>query len=117
MKKILEVLQYKEGDIRFNTDFDPEKNPEELICIISQVMLAMSTTLWGGNETNVLAMIRALAIADLGLSVNRQEMIRQLDLDSANFARIFRISMEAVEKSGGKVTFFDPCAKPSKTRS
>ena len=39
----------------------------------------MSSSLWGGNELNVLAMIRALAVADLGVSVNRGEMVRYLD--------------------------------------
>lgn len=36
----------------------------------------MVTRLWGGNETAVLAMIRALAIADLAVSVNRKQMER-----------------------------------------
>ena len=39
----------------------------------------MATRLWGGNETSVIAIIRALAIADLTLCVNRKEMIEMLD--------------------------------------
>ena len=39
----------------------------------------MATRLWGGNETSVIAIIRALAIADLTLCVNRKEVIEMLD--------------------------------------
>ena len=117
MKKILEVLRYGVGDIRFNTDFDPEKDPDEILNLLPQVMLAMSTNLWGGNETAVMAMIRMLSVADLGLCVNREEMIRRLDYESENCARIFHEALKATEKSGGKVMLFNPLLKPSKNKS
>ena len=79
MKKILEVLQYGDIDIRFNTDFDPVKNPNVIPDVISRTAFAMVTRLWGGNEMAVLAMIRALAIADLAVSVNRKQMIRDYE--------------------------------------
>ena len=75
MKKILEVLQYGEFDIRFNTDFDVMKNPQALEDLVPRLAMAMTTSLWGGNEMSVLAMIRSLCIADIGVSVNRKEML------------------------------------------
>ena len=65
MKKILEVLRYGENDIRFHTDLDPTKAPGIIPETTTELAIAMMTTLWGGNELAVLAMIRALAIADL----------------------------------------------------
>ena len=59
MKKILEVLRYGENDIRFNTDIDPLKDPEIIHPTVTELAMAMMTTLWGGNEQAVLAMIRA----------------------------------------------------------
>ena len=59
MKKILEVLQYGETDIRFNTDVDPAKDPEVVTEVIAKAAMAMTTKLWGGNEQAVIAMIRA----------------------------------------------------------
>ncbi len=73
MKKILEVLQDGDIDIRFNTDLDPVKHPNVIPNVITRTAFAMVTKLWGGNEAAVLAMIRALAIADLAVSVNRQK--------------------------------------------
>ena len=90
MKKILEVLQYGEMDIRFNTDIDVNKNPEVVLDIVSKVAFSMATKLWGGNELSVLAMIRALSIADLALSVNRKEMIKELDRSSETMARTMK---------------------------
>ena len=82
MKKILEVLQYGDIDIRFNTDLDPIKHPNVIPDVITRTSFAMTTRLWGGNERAVLAMIRALAVADLAVCVNRKEMVRHLDEDS-----------------------------------
>ena len=36
MKKNLEVLQYGETDIRFNTDVDPAKDPEVVTEVIAE---------------------------------------------------------------------------------
>lgn len=113
MKKILEVLQNGDIDIRFHTDFDPVKNPNVIPDIISRTAFAMVTRLWGGNETAVLAMIRALAIADLAVSVNRKQMIHFLDEESAVMARIFNESLKELEKNGAKVMRFAPGVKPS----
>jgi len=49
MKKILEVLQNGEIDIRFHTDFDPVKNPNVIPNVICRTAFAMVTRLWGGK--------------------------------------------------------------------
>ena len=116
MKKILEVLQYGEMDIRFNTDFS-EKNPEDIPEIISKVAFAMMTKLWGGNETAVVAMIRALTIADLSICRDRKRMIRDLDKESENFANILKLAMEQFTKNGGKVVQFPPNIVPPNAKS
>ena len=117
MKKILEVLQYGDLDIRFNTDFNPVKNPNVIPDITSRTAFAMMTRLWGGNEQSVLAMLRALAVADLAVSVNRKEMIRHFDEDSAAMARCFLEAKRDFEKRGGKMMVFGPGVKPSDIKS
>ncbi|MBO4922589.1 MAG: hypothetical protein J5382_00525 [Bacteroidales bacterium] len=117
MKKILEVLQYGDIDIRFNTDIDVMKNPEAVQEVIAKTSLAMATTLWGGNEQSVLAMIRALSIADLGVSVNRKEMIRFLDDSSRICALTLEEWRKMLERKGTKVQVFPPNIKPSGTKS
>ena len=117
MRKILEVLQYGDFDIRFNTDIRACRNPDIVPDIISRSAIAMTTKLWGGNEMDVLAMIRALSVADLAVSVNREEMVRYLDESSEMLARSFIEAREMFEKQGGKVTVFPPHVKPSGTKS
>ena len=117
MKKILEVLRYGENDIRFNTDIDPLKDPEIIHQTVTELAMAMMTTLWGGNEQAVLAMIRALSIADLGVSVNRRQMVGFLDEASETLAASLRDARKAFEKSGGKCTVFGPGVAPPKSRS
>ena len=51
MKKILEVLRYGENDIRFRTDIDPLKDPDTVHQTVTELAMAMMTTLWGGNES------------------------------------------------------------------
>lgn len=117
MKKILEVLRYGDHDIRFHTDIDPTKDPEVINKTVAELAFAMMTTLWGGNEQAVLAMIRALAIADLGVSVNRRQMIGFLDESSAVLEKSFRNARKAFEESGGKMMVFGPDIAPSKKQS
>ena len=117
MKRILEVLRYGENDIRFRTDIDPLKNPDIVPQTVTEVAMAMMTSLWGGNEQAVLAMVRALSIADLGVSVNRSQMIGFLDEASEGLATSLQEAREAFEKSGGKVTVFPPGVAPPKSRS
>ncbi|MBO4843824.1 MAG: hypothetical protein J5490_04465 [Bacteroidales bacterium] len=114
MKKILEVLQYGDLDIRFNTDFDVMKNPQALEDLVPKIAMAMTTTLWGGNEMSVLAMIRSLCIADIGVSVNRKEMIEMLDHATEHLAQAMRDAHEAMARSGITVQTFGPGVPPPK---
>ena len=114
MKKILEVLRYGENDIRFNTDLDPRKDPEIINKTVVEVAMAMITTLWGGNEQAVLAMIRSLCIADIGVSVNRKEMIEMLDHATEHLAQAMRDAHEAMARSGITVQTFGPGVPPPK---
>ena len=83
----------------------------------SELAIAMMTTLWGGNELAVLAMIRALAIADLGVSVNRRQMVGFLNEASAMLEDSLRSARKAFEETGGKVLVFGPGIAPPKKRS
>lgn len=117
MEKILEVLRYGDCDIRFSTDIDPLKKPDEIPLIITQSAFAMTTKLWGGNEQAVLAMIRSLSIADLSMSVNRKEMIRHLDIESERLFRVFTQAKKEFERSGGKILSFGPGIMPPRNKS
>ena len=45
MKKILEILQYGQTDIRFNTDLKPSSRPNQIPELISGVSFSMMTSL------------------------------------------------------------------------
>lgn len=105
MKTILEIKKYGENDIRFITDLDHRKRPQEMVELIPSFLLAMTTTLWGGNEVTVLGIIRALAIADLAASVNREEMIRLLDTESSNLSSMYKKFLKEQERHGLVVSF------------
>ena len=117
MKKILEVLQYGDHDIRFNTDFDVQKNPQVIMDLIPKIAMAMTTTLWGGNETSVLAIIRSLTVADMGVSVNRKEMIEMLDHSSAQLAEAMWAARDEMIRNGVEIHTFGPGVSPSGHRS
>ena len=115
MKKILEVLQYGDHDIRFNTDYDVHKDPQVVMELVPMIATAMTTTLWGGNELSVLAMIRSLTVADLGVSVNRKEMVRFLD-ETSQLARAMMEAREEMMRSGIHVQTFGPGVSPPSGR-
>lgn len=114
MKKILEVLQYGDHDIRFNTDYDVMKNPKALEDLVPNIAMAMTTTLWGGNEMSVLAMIRSLCIADIGVSVNRKEMLEMLDHATEHLAQAMHDAREAAIREGVRIQTFGPGVPPPK---
>ena len=117
MKKVLEILQYGETDIRFNTDLKLAEHPDAIPPLIGAFSFSMMTTLWGGNEMDIMAVIRALAIADLAVTGNRKEMIKAMDQDSEIFAKIIKDAHREYEKKGGRVITFPAEIMPSKTRS
>ena len=104
MKKIIEVLEYGENDIRFNTDIDVTKNPQVLLDLIPKLMFSMSSSLFGKKEINVYSVIRSLISADFALSNNRKEMIKMLDEQTKILSKSFREAIEAMQKQGKAVT-------------
>lgn len=117
MKKILEVLQYGEADIRFHTDIKSDRDLQQIPALAAQCAFTMVTRLWGGNERGVLAAIRALALADLAASAKRKEMVKHLDEESGHLAGILRETIETFEKQGGKVQVFGPGVPPPMEKS
>ena len=117
MKIILEVLQYGNGEIRFNTDVDIAKDPNQIIEIASSAAFSMATRLWGGNEQSVLAVLRALGMADLSLCEHRKEMIREIEYTAQVISDSIKEAIRAVEKNGGKVITFAPNIMPPKMKS
>lgn len=117
MEKILEVLRYGEYDIRFNTDIDVTKNPDLIMDVNREVLFTMLTKLWGGNELSVLAMIRALAIADLAASDNPDEMLEHFSESAHYFKQLWQEACDSIVRSGGKVLTFPPIVKPNKANS
>ena len=104
MKKIIEVVEYADQDIRFKTDLDVARNPQLVLDLLPKLMFSMSSTLLGHNEINIFAVIRALIAADLAISVNRKEMIKMLDEQTKILSKSFREAIEAMQKQGKAVT-------------
>ena len=107
METILKITRDDKG-LNFDTDLDPVSNPELIHDVIIQTAMAMMTTLWGGNEQAVLAMIRAIAVADLGVSVNREQMVSFLDDASKALAGSLADARNAFVQNGGTITTFAP---------
>jgi len=107
---------YDNKEIRFNTDVNVMKDPSIIHEITMLSMLSMVTKLWGGNEMSVLAIIRALALADLSVSVNRKDMIKSMDTASRQYANAFHETQKELVKRG-KMTVFAPGVKPPKMKS
>lgn len=114
MKTILEVLDCGNGEVRFNTDFKIARNPSCIPELLSKIAFNMTTRLWGGNEADVLAIIRLLAVSDLSVSVNRKEMIKMLDQESASFGSIFRKAAREMESDGKMHTIYPGVTPPHK---
>ena len=57
MKKVLEVLQCSNGELKFNTDLDVKKNPMVMMDVTTSAIFSMATRLWDGNEQTVIAAI------------------------------------------------------------
>ncbi len=117
MKKILEVLQYGDTDIRFNTDILNDRDFQQIPALAAQSAFTMATRLWGGNERGVLAVIRALALADLAISVNRKEMLKFYEEEAKHLATALKEAIAAFQKEGGKVQVFGPGVTPPKSKS
>lgn len=108
MKKILEVTLDEKKGLVFGTDVDVTKDPSCIIDITIMAMMAMSTTLWGGNEASVLAVIRSLCSADIALAVNRKEMIKMLDEQTKYLAASMQDTLTHFKKNGAEIHLFAP---------
>ena len=61
--------------------------------------------------------IFSLAISDLGVSVNRRQMVGFLNEASAVLQESLHDARKSFEETGGKVMVFGPGVPPPKTRS
>lgn len=109
MKKILEVLEGSNGELKFNTDVDVIKDPESVVDVTGRAIFTMATKLWGGNEHSVIAMIRAMFIADMALSPDRDIICKGLAKESKVMYEIFQKSISKC----GKVQQFPPGIGPN----
>lgn len=116
MRKILEVLQSSTGELTFDTDIDVEKDPTAVMDIMSSAMFCMATKLWGGNEHSVIAMIRALFVADMAISADREVVGKGLVQEAAHMGKLFNDMMGAMEKRGQAQSFAPGVPRPGTGR-
>ena len=118
MKKILEVVQCGNGELRFNTDLDIKKNPMAIMDLTVSAMFSMATKLWGGNERDIIAVIRALFVADMALSVDRKVVLEGLGEECDKLGDQFMRMLKDFQNKG-KVMAFPPgvSAPSSKNKS
>lgn len=100
MRKILEVLQSSTGELTFDTDIDVEMDPTAVMDIMGSAIFCMATKLWGGNEGSVTAMIRALFVADMAISSDRDIVMKGLMQEAAQMGKLFNEMMEDLEEKG-----------------
>ena len=115
MKKILEVLQYGDDELRFNTDLDVQKDPMAIMDLTINAMFSMATKLWGGNEQTVIAVIRSLFVADMAISVDRKTVLKGLGKESEHMGELFMKMMSELQ-SQGKAMAFSPGIKPPSSK-
>ena len=116
MKKILEVLQYGEGELRFNTDLDLQKDPMAIMDLTVSAMLSMATKLWGGNEQTVIAVIRSLFVADMAISTDRKTVLKGLGYEAEKMGDEF-IKMMKTLQDQGKAMSFPPGVQPASSKN
>ncbi len=117
MKKILEVIQCDDGELKFNTDVDVRMNPGSVIDLSVKAMYSMATSLWGDNEQAVIAVIRALFVADMAISVDRDIILKGLGERSEEMGEIFIGMMNKLQAQGKATAFYPGRPVPSKERS
>jgi hypothetical protein len=105
MKKILEVLQYGDCELRFNTDLDVKKNPMAIMDLTVAAMFSMAAKLWGGNEQTVIAVIRSLFVADMAISTDRKTMLKGLGKEAEQMGDEFMKMMKTLQDQGKAMTF------------
>ena len=113
MKKILEVLQCEDGQLKFNTDLNVHKNPMEIMDLTASAMFSMATRLWGGNEQTVIAVIRALFVADMAISVDRKAVLKGLGKESEHMGEMFMKMVKELQDRGEAMSFPPGVPAPS----
>lgn len=113
MKKILEVLQTRDGQLRFNTDLDVKKNPMQIMDLTINAIYSMATRLWGGNEQDVIAVIRALFVADMAISVDRKVVLKGLGEEAELMGEQFMNMMKELQSKGKAMAFPPGVPHPS----
>ncbi len=116
MKKILEVLQYGDGELRFNTDLDVSKDPMAIMNLTIGAMFSMATKLWGGNEQTVIAVIRALFVADMAISPDRKIILNGLGKEAEKISDEF-IKMMKTLQDQGEAMAFPPGVRPPMSKN
>ena len=116
MKKILEVLQYGDGELRFNIDLDVKKDPMVIMDLTVSAMFSMATKLWGGNEQTVIAVIRSLFVADMAISVDRKVVLNGLGEESERMGEQFMKMMKDLQGQG-KAMSFPPGVQPPSSKN
>ena len=116
MKKILEVLQYGDGELRFNTDLDVHKDPMAIMDLTVAAMFSMATKLWGGNEQSVVAVIRSLFVADMAISPDRKIVLKGLGKEAEQMGEDFLKMMKKLQEQG-KAMSFPPGVRPSSSKN
>lgn len=116
MKKILEVLQYGDGELRFNTDLDLQKDPMAIMDLTVSAMLSMATKLWGGNEQTIIAVIRSLFVADMAISTDRKTVLKGLGAESEKMGKHFMKMMKTLQDQG-KAIPFPPGVQPPSSKN
>ena len=116
MKKILEVLQNAEGELKFNTDLDMQKDPLAIMDLTVNAMFSMATKLWGGNEQTVIAVIRSLFVADMAISTDRKTVLKGLGYEAEKMGDEF-IKMMKTLQDQGKAMSFPPGVQPPMSKN
>ena len=118
MKKILEVIQCRDDGLRFNTDLDLQDDMMAVMDLAVNAMFSMATKLWGGNEQTLIAVIRALFVADMAICVNRRAVLKGLGEESERMGKQFTKMMKELEAQGKAMSFAPGVPPPSsKNRS
>ena len=75
--------------MRFNTDLDVSKDPMAIMNLTIGAMFSMATKLWGGNEQTVIAVIRALFVADMAISPDRKIILNGLGKEAEKIKQLY----------------------------
>lgn len=76
-------------------------------------MFSMATKLCGGNERTVVAVIRALFVADMAISVDRKIVLKGLGGEAEQMDELFMNMMNELQSQDKAMTFPPSVQAPS----